>query len=86
VLVRLQTADPIRLAATVQGEQGATAAFDRTRIMRVAMGAEHDSLPFSSSTVGVGCFLRCAGPLGTARTKGEKTAKTIQIEAGAYTI
>ena len=34
VIVRLQTADHIRRASTMQEEQSATAAFDRARIMR----------------------------------------------------
>jgi hypothetical protein len=44
VLVRLQTADQIRLASLVQEEQGATASSDWTGIMRFAMGEEHDAL------------------------------------------
>jgi hypothetical protein len=44
VLVRLQTADHIRLASPVQEAQRATASYDGTRIMGVAIGEEHDAL------------------------------------------
>lgn len=37
MLVRLQTADHIRRASTVQEKQSATTAFDRARIMRFTM-------------------------------------------------
>jgi nitrite reductase/ring-hydroxylating ferredoxin subunit len=38
VLLRLQTADHIRLASPVQKEQGTRTTWDRTRIMRFPMG------------------------------------------------
>ena len=44
MLVRLQTADHIRLASPVQEEQGATAPCDGTRIIGFAIGEEHDAL------------------------------------------
>jgi len=44
VLVRLQTADHIRLASPVQEAQRATAPYDGTRIMGGAIGEEHDAL------------------------------------------
>jgi hypothetical protein len=44
VIVRLQTADHIRLASTVQEKQCPMATCDRTRIMRLAMGDAHDAL------------------------------------------
>ena len=44
MIVRLQTADHIRLASTVKEEQCTTAAFDRVWIMRFAMGDAHDAL------------------------------------------
>ena len=45
MLVRLQTADHIRLASLVQEAQRATAPCDRTRIMGFAIGDAHDA-PF----------------------------------------
>jgi hypothetical protein len=44
VLVRLQTADHIRLASPVQEAQRATAPCDGTGIMGFAIGEEHDAL------------------------------------------
>jgi hypothetical protein len=44
VLVGLHTADHIRLASPVQEAQHATAPGDRTRIVGVAIGEEHDAL------------------------------------------
>lgn len=44
MLLRLQTADHIRLPSPVQEEQGAPAACDRARIMRFPMGDEHDAI------------------------------------------
>jgi hypothetical protein len=44
VLVRLQTADHIRLASLVQEEQRAAAPCDGTWIMGFAIGEEHDAL------------------------------------------
>ena len=44
MLLRLQTADHIRLPSPVQEEQEAPAAGDRARIMRFPMGDEHDAL------------------------------------------
>jgi hypothetical protein len=44
MLLRLQTADHIRLPSPVQEEQGAPAACHRARIMRFPMGEEHHAL------------------------------------------
>jgi hypothetical protein len=44
VLLRLHTADHIRLASPVQKAQGATAPGDRTGIVGVAIGEEHNAL------------------------------------------
>ena len=44
MLVRLQTADHIRLASLVQEAQGAVAPCDGARIMGFAIGEEHDTL------------------------------------------
>ena len=44
MLVRLHTADHIRLASPVQEEQGAPAPGHRARIMRFAMGEQEESL------------------------------------------
>ena len=44
MLVRLQTADHIRLASPVQEEQGAPAPDDGTRIMGFAIGEEYHVL------------------------------------------
>jgi hypothetical protein len=44
VLVRLQTADHIRLASPVQEEQDAPAPDDGTRILGFAIGEEHNVL------------------------------------------
>ena len=44
MIVRLQTADHIRLASTVQETQCTMATFDRTRVMRLAMGDAHDAI------------------------------------------
>jgi hypothetical protein len=57
MLVRLQTADHIRLASTVQQAQRAPAAWDRTRIMRFPMCKKEDPLPWSSRAVGGAFFL-----------------------------
>jgi hypothetical protein len=55
MLVRLQTADHIRLASTVQEAQRAPAAWDRTRIMRFPMGEKEDplALVFTHHRLGV---------------------------------
>ena len=55
MIVRLQTADHIRLASTLKEEQCTTAAFDRAWIMRFAMGDAHDalSLLFQNSRDGI---------------------------------
>ena len=42
MLVRLQTADYRRLSSPVQEQQGATAAVDRTRILRFPLGEQDD--------------------------------------------
>jgi hypothetical protein len=44
VLVRLQTADHIRLASPVQKEQGTPAPGHRARIVRFAMGEQEEPL------------------------------------------
>jgi hypothetical protein len=44
MLLRLQTADHIRLPSPVQEAQEAPAACHRARIMRFPMGDEHDAL------------------------------------------
>ena len=44
MLLRLHTADHIRLASPVQEEQGAVAPCDRTRVMGFAMGDAYDAL------------------------------------------
>jgi hypothetical protein len=55
VIVWLQTADHIRQTSTVQEEQGATAAFDRARIMRFTMFNEEYavSLIFTYNRLGI---------------------------------
>jgi hypothetical protein len=55
VIVRLQTADHIRRASTVQEEHGPTAAFDRARIMRfTVVNKEYAvSLIFTHNRLGI---------------------------------
>ena len=55
MMVRLQTADHIRRASTMQEKQGATAAFDRARIVGFPVFNQEDavSLIFTHGRFGI---------------------------------
>ena len=92
MLVRLHTADHIRLASPVQKEQGAPAACHRAWIMRFAMGEQEESLAlrfpyhrqglFSVLLHAHGCLLwLCADALTAAPPRSVSDNPLIHLES-----